>query len=502
MSGPPTHVATGGSARGLKAAFALFLAYAAAQGALRVAVSDSLELDEAEQVLLAQQWAWGYGGQPPLYTWLQAALFAVCGTNVAALALLKAMLVFAVLALTYLTVREASDSEPTALAAAAAWFLLPHFAWEARRDLSHTVLTLAAVAATIFFAVRWRKRPVAPAALGLGLSAALGVLSKYNFLLFLAAFGLAALSLRSVRSSLRTWHALPGLVVFLGVTGAHAVWFFAHPDVATSGHQKLFATGTAGRASAALAGLWSLVEQGLPAVLLPVAVCGVCAWRPRARSAPMQGAEELRRLLARTLAFGAALCVVLAIAFQIRFKARWLLPLLAVVPMYAPVWLSARAGEQRVRWFAATGAVAALVALLALPAAAPLASLTGKFTRLNAPYAQFAAGLKARGIAPEIIVAENRLVGGNLKLFFPSSPVAVPELPAPPAAAGADVLVAWDATRRREMPATLVALVSERFGGDPAAWSPQYIEAAQKYSRTRTMRLGYVLVPAASHSMR
>lgn len=479
----------------MKSALAIFFVYAAAQAALRVAVSDSLELDEAEQVVLAQGWAWGYGGQPPLYTWLQAAVFALCGTNVAALALLKAVLVFAVLAFTYLAVREVSDSGPTAFAAAGAWFLLPHFAWEARRDLSHTVLALAAAAAAIFFAARWRKRPDVAAGLGVGLSAALGVLSKYNFLLFLSAFGLAALSLGSVRASLRTWRALPGLGLFLGVTSAHAAWFFAHLEVATLGHQKLFAPDAAGGAAAALAGLWSLIEQGVPAALLLAVVCGACAVRRPAASDPAATPTELERVLARTLLIGTALCVLLAVFFQVRFKARWLLPLLAVVPMYAAVWLSTRAGEERVRWFGRIGAVAALVALVALPAAAPLASLTGKFTRLNAPYAAFAAALRARGVSPEVIVAENRLVGGNLKLFFQASRVVVPELPASPRPPRARLLVAWDATRRAEMPATLAAFVAERFGGDLASSPPLYIEAVQKYSRTRMMRLGYVLLP-------
>jgi 4-amino-4-deoxy-L-arabinose transferase-like glycosyltransferase len=496
------HPASRCASRGLRTVLALFFLYAAAQAVLRVAVSDSLELDEAEQVLLAQQWAWGYGGQPPLYTWLQAAFFTVCGVNVAALALLKALLVFAVLAVTYLAAREASGSDATAFAAAVAWFLLPHFAWEARRDLSHTVLALACVAATVFFVVRWLKRPTMAAGLGLGLSTALGVLSKYNFLLFLAALTLGGLSLASVRASLRTWRVVPGMVVFWGITGAHAAWFFANRELATAGHEKLFADGAPGRVHAALTGLWSLLEQGVPAVLLLAAVCAMCAWRKRVADAPPDAARALERLLARTLVFGVALCGVLAIGFQVRFKARWLLPLLAVGPLYGAMWLASRAGEARVRWLARIGAAAALVALVALPAAAPLASLTGKFTRLNAPYAALAAQLRASGVAPKVIVAENRLVGGNLKLFFPESCVVAPERVAPPDLPSGERCVVWEATRRAEMPPALAAFAASLCENDPAAASPRYVEATQKYSRTRTMRLGFVLMPPRSSASR
>ena len=61
---------------------------------IRVAFSDSLELDEAEQVLFGQWLEWGYSSQPPLYTWLQKAFFSLFGTSVLALALLKNGLLF------------------------------------------------------------------------------------------------------------------------------------------------------------------------------------------------------------------------------------------------------------------------------------------------------------------------------------------------------------------------------------------------------------------------
>ena len=66
--------------------------YFAVQVAVRVFISPSLGKDEAEQVLLAQEWAWGYGSQPPLYTWMAILLFRVFGEGVLALALLKNLL--------------------------------------------------------------------------------------------------------------------------------------------------------------------------------------------------------------------------------------------------------------------------------------------------------------------------------------------------------------------------------------------------------------------------
>jgi hypothetical protein len=154
-----------------------------------------------------------------------------------------------------------------------------------------------------------------------------------------------------------------------------------------------------------------------------------------------------------------------------------------------------------VRCLARIGGAAALVALVALPAAAPLASLTGKFTRLNAPYAELAAQLRASGVSPKVIVAENRLVGGNLKLFFPESRVVVPERVALPGLPPTDRCVVWDATRRREMPPALATFAATLCENDPAS-SPRFVEATQKYSRTRTMRLGFVGMPPKSSAPR
>ena len=50
-------------------------AYLLASLLIRVIISGGLELDESEQVILAQAFQWGYGPQPPLYTWLQSVFF-------------------------------------------------------------------------------------------------------------------------------------------------------------------------------------------------------------------------------------------------------------------------------------------------------------------------------------------------------------------------------------------------------------------------------------------
>ncbi len=67
----------------------LIAAYFAAQTALRTALGGSFEVDEAEMIVMAQDFQLGYGPQLPLYNWLQAAAFRLFGVGTLARAALK-----------------------------------------------------------------------------------------------------------------------------------------------------------------------------------------------------------------------------------------------------------------------------------------------------------------------------------------------------------------------------------------------------------------------------
>src|SRR5690242_12332793 len=75
-------------------AFALLAGYFLLQTLCRVLVSNSAEWDESEQLLWAQGWAWGYGSDPPLYTWFQIVAFRLLGVNILGLAALKNLFLF------------------------------------------------------------------------------------------------------------------------------------------------------------------------------------------------------------------------------------------------------------------------------------------------------------------------------------------------------------------------------------------------------------------------
>src|SRR5512146_1882378 len=118
----------------------LLLAYFGIQLVLRVMISPSADLDEADQLVLTQKACWGYGPQPPVYTWIQIGFFKGFGLSIFSLALFKNILLFSIYVLTFLNSRFITGNCLCGIASAALLFFLPQVAWESQRDLTHSVL--------------------------------------------------------------------------------------------------------------------------------------------------------------------------------------------------------------------------------------------------------------------------------------------------------------------------------------------------------------------------
>src|SRR5678815_3960771 len=159
MSTPPRETASASkdfsasTARGYSIAKALLVSLAIYFGLhvlTRSLVSNNLQLDEAEQLILTQQWRWGYGSQPPLYDWIQTGLFGILGVNVFALSLLKNVALWMAYVFTFLAAREILTNARLAALAAVGMLFFPHIAWESQRDQSHLVMATALAAATLW----------------------------------------------------------------------------------------------------------------------------------------------------------------------------------------------------------------------------------------------------------------------------------------------------------------------------------------------------------------
>jgi len=147
--------------------------------------SPLLELDEAEQVVMAQSLHVGYANQPPLYSWLQYLVFQLMGVSLFSVALLKSLLLTGC-AWLYFKISRLHCATPThALCAALSWALIPAISLDLIKDNTHSVMALLMACMTWYVFVGCRhlgrvKRCVLFAGVIGG-----GFLSKFNYFLFL-----------------------------------------------------------------------------------------------------------------------------------------------------------------------------------------------------------------------------------------------------------------------------------------------------------------------------
>ncbi|MBM3833440.1 MAG: hypothetical protein FJ403_09230 [Verrucomicrobia bacterium] len=484
-------------------AFAFLAVYFGLQLLSRTFISNTVDLDESEQLILTQRFSWGYGPQPPLYAWIQALAFSLFGLNTFALALVKNILLFATCALTFMSGYAITRDTRCAFAAMLSLFFLPQFAWESQRDLTHSVLASTLSAGTLFGFFRLIERPSTRMYIVLGFLLGLGVLAKYNYLVVAGGLAAAALSLERTRKLLFDRRILSALTIAALLVLPHLFWTYRNPELVFSTAGK-FQFSEHGRGLISfLTWLTRLfLSAGLfsgPLLVLYLALF----WRsPKAGPALVSRLDESSRrlftqLIARKLVF-ILIGLILAGMFLpvTNFKERWFQPILVSLPVLLVAMVQGSINRSRWRCLSVLAGLVAFAVLVSLPARVASAPMLKRPTRLNSPFRELANQIRALGLTPDLIIAEDRWIGGNLRLTFPSLVISVPEIRQKIAAQSASPLLVWDATKTRDLPQSLKNHFVSLGGRDPSEIKPQYVEAPYLYDTKRRMRLG--LIPAAS----
>jgi hypothetical protein len=465
----------------------------------RSLLSCGIGLDEAEQFLWAQDFRLGYWGELPLYTWLQACLSAVFGTNLFAASLLKNLLLFVTYLFTYLVGWEVTRDRRCAAAAMLTLFFIPQIAWESQRVLTHMALATALASMALYFFLRMVRAGELSDYLCFGCAAGLGMLSKYNFGIFLLALLLSACSLRPFRACLADRKMAAALAVFLVVVSVPFSWIALHPDLAMAKSHKLYAPGGPGQLPASLAGFLSLLKSAAAFASPPFLLYGVLFFRAPRVFPPDRSGRDCARLIARMMLFTLMICLLLVVCGVTQFRVRWMQPLLIPLPVFLCLLVRERLDDRR---FRRIRQIAAGVALLLLLLMNGRILFPGHFKSLteNEPYQKLAEEIVGRGFSNGVIVAEDRYLGGNLKPFFRSSRILVPE--APPAESlqsplPKPLLVVWKERGKKEMPGELYGFLYKRLGRIPTPMMPSFAEAPYCWGCGRTMRLGFVILNQA-----
>ncbi|MEM8571960.1 MAG: glycosyltransferase family 39 protein [Pseudomonadota bacterium] len=456
---------TADNVRGAKAWIwpAIFCGYFAAQAVYRWLIGGGLGLDESELFLAADHLSWGYGPQPPLYAWLQWALFQVIGDPLLALSLLKN----ALLCTTYLAVYTLLRSSVAPMHAGLATLgliLLPQIGWESQRALSHSVLATAMAALTclVFWTQVLRERRGAYALFGLLLG--LGLISKANYALVPPALCVAAATIPELRRKLRPLGLAVSAAIAAAIAAGPLLWVLRNRDLAMSSLGKLDIAETGMPVwQTALASAAALGEAALAFAALPLVVAGLIVWRcrDRANPAPPASPVSLEVFLTRAILIGLGLTLILAVASGAgQVKDRWLQPVLFLFGPLIGMWLLARVTPRGRIWWGRVAATCALLVTIMLPVEL-VTGTPGNPARGGAPIEAIGEDLAAS--YPEIatVVGDPEWVAANLQYRKPDLQVT----PAHSArlAAGETALLIWMDEAARG--SRLATRIGERSGG-------------------------------------
>lgn len=471
--------------------------------AVRLVLPHGLELDEAEQTHFSQWLLAGYSSQPPFYNWLEYAAVHGLGMSLATLSLLKNLLLFSTYLLYWMAARQVLTDKRLAIVAALGLLTIPQVAFEAQRDLSHTVAAMFGAAFFLYALLRMLSAPTFVSFLLFGVATGIGGITKYNFVVLPVAAGLAVLSDRQMRSRILDWRILPAGILALAIVSPHAFWLINNYEAAGGHTMKKLVDEKTGFLVSLADGFGSLALSTLGFIALTLVVFGL-VFRGHVRPI-LRASSPWTRLIGRMLAFCLGLIVlIILIAGLENIRDRWLTPILLAVPLYLVLKVDAaripiQPGLKRLWGVAAVVMVLIPLILFGRVASAPF---TGKYGYVNIPFAAVAKLVadKATG-ANTVVVASDGQLGGNIRFNLPDLPVLTPRpplgLPPQPLLEFERIVLVW---RKSEgtTPPSLEEMLGDYLKGEEITTPPREIGVIGfPYAWGRTgdeYRFGYAVI--------
>ncbi len=445
---------------------------------VRLALPHGLELDEAEQTYFSQWLLAGYSSQPPFYNWLEYAAVHGLGMSLATLSLLKNLLLFSTYLFYWLAARQVLTDKRLAIVAALGLLTIPQVAFEAQRDLSHTVAAMFGAALFLFALLRLLSRPSFASFMLFGLATGIGGITKYNFAVVPIAAGIAVLSDREMRSRILDWRIVPAGMLALAIVTPHAFWLINNFEAAGGHTMKKLVNDETGFLVSLVDGFGSLALSTLGFIALTLVIFAA-VFREHV-GAVLRARSPWTRLVGRMLGLCVGLIVLMILFAGLEnVRDRWLAPILLAVPLYLALKVDAAhipalPGIRRL-WGVA-GVIMVLIPLILYGRVAS-SPFTGKYGYVNIPFAAFATLVaeKAAG-ANTIVVASDGQLGGNIRFNLPDQPVLTPRpplgLPPQPLLEFDRVVLVWR-NSDGSTPAPLQAIFSTYLNGEDITAAPR-----------------------------
>ncbi len=391
---------------------------------MRAFLFPGTDADDAEQLISAQSWAWGYGVRnPPLFTWIVVLSQHIFGVSIAAVVTVKFALLAISIWLLHLAARIVLDNKKLAALAAFSPLAIYYVSWDLSFHYTHSVLLAASLCLTFVALLRLERRNDLPSYLILGVAIGIGLLSKYNYALFLAALLPAAFADRALRSHLANARTLLSAAIAVALALPHYLWLWSEREWLSLLARDRFMP----KADSGIE-IGGLIETGnaVLSFLLPLIVILIVLF-PRAFLRAGTGpavSERYRRLLGATFLIMLTVTAVGVLALDVsRVRIHYMF-LLFLFPVYFFARVQSAGTTDRAINFCATALLAFAVIV---PSAAvvkyfvdPLRKSKGYY---HMPYADFARQLKAAGFKKGTVIGDwlGYPLAGNLRPYFPDS---------------------------------------------------------------------------------
>jgi hypothetical protein len=394
------------------------------------------------------------------------------------------------------------------LAAFSLLLLLP-VGWFVHDDLTQSVAVLATAAATVYVLLCVEAAPTPGRYAWLGVTIALGTLSKLTYLVFGAALGLAALTVAPYRRRLLDARAIISLLVAIVLILPYALWLASYPEDLSRFAQQVAPVSTRSFGAGVADGLGAVLRAfAYYAAPLALVFLGLFPEVYRSHAAGSGPRRDAGVLIERTILAGLALLVVgafLNVLGQLKF--RWAIPLFFLLPLYA-CWRLDRLGmdprrRRRLRVYATVLVTTEVLMIAGILLQIFAGSRVGMPARLNTPFDAVGRAAAADGFRRGTIIAGPGPLGGNIRLAFPDSRVASLETPGylPPlvGAADGDCLLVWERGPADALPEDLAGWLRVRLGIEPpASPSIETVTAPHRHGPGLEFRAFLVRVPQGS----